>query len=101
MIAGSYSGIKPRVVGFSADGGNIVGDLKWRWTQTSAVGQGTSDIQGCVPNCAEGTETPVKTTITLSNVEDGHFTKVVEQRSGMRLVGHYGTDTWPQGAEQS
>ena len=100
LIVGSYSGIEPSVIGFSGDGGNIVGKLKWTWGQTSAVGHGISDIQGCVPNCAEGTETPVKTTITLSMVREGHFTKIVEQRGTERLVGHYESDTWPAGAQQ-
>lgn len=100
LIVGSYSGIKPETIAFSGDGGNIVGKLTWTWTQTSAVGHGVSDIQGCVPNCAEGTETPVRTTITLSMVQDGHFTKIVEQRGSERLVGRYLTDTWPEGASQ-
>ena len=45
-------------------------------------------------------KTPVKATITLSIVRDGHFTKMVEVREGERLVAHYGTDTWPPGASQ-
>lgn len=100
VVIGSYSGIKPKIVGFSGDAGNIVGRLKWRWTATIAVGHGTSDIQGCVPNCAQGTETPVPATVTFSRPKDGHFTKVVELRNGQRLVGYYGRDTWPEGAEQ-
>ena len=54
VVIGSYSGIRPKVVAFSGDGGNIVGKLRWRWTRRSATGHGTSDIQGCVPNCATG-----------------------------------------------
>jgi hypothetical protein len=99
VVIGSYSGIKPKVVAFSGDGGNIVGRLKWRWTRASATGHGTSDIQGCVPNCAQGTETPVKTTVTFSRPRHGRFTKVVEVRNGQRLVGYYGRDSWPEGAQ--
>jgi hypothetical protein len=102
LVAGSYSGIKPRAVFFSGDAGNVVTMIKWsRWTPTVAVGHGTSNIQGCVPNCAQGSETPVSTSITLSNPRAGHFTKVVEVRDGHTEVGHYGHPVgWPEGAQQ-
>jgi hypothetical protein len=101
LIVGSYSGIKPKVIGFSGDGGNIVTELRWkRWNQTTAVGHGTSDLQGCVPNCAQGSETPVPATVTLSKPRNGHFTKIVEVRAGLRLVGYYGRPSWPEGAQQ-
>jgi hypothetical protein len=101
LIAGSYSGIKPRKIFFSGDAGNIVTKIKWtRWTQATAVGLGTSNIQGCVPNCAQGSETPVPTSVTLSGPRAGHFTKVVEVRAGKTMVGHYGrTAGWPEGAQ--
>jgi hypothetical protein len=99
LIAGSYSGIKPREVDFSGDAGNIVVKIRWsRWTQTTAVGHGTSDIQGCVPNCAQGTETPVATSVTFSRPRDGHFTKVVERRAGRRYVAYDASLGWPEGA---
>jgi hypothetical protein len=101
LVAGSYSGIKPREVSFSGDAGNIVVKIKWaRWTQTTAVGHGTSNIQGCVPNCAEGTETPVATRVTFSRPRAGRFTEVVEVRAGRRDVGHYGHPSWPEGAQR-
>ena len=102
LIAGSYSGIKPRDVFFSGDAGNIVTEIKWtRWTQTTALGHGTSNIQGCVPNCAQGSETPVPTSVTLTKPQSGHFTKVVEVRAGQTLVGRYGHSIgWPEGAQQ-
>ena len=103
VIAGSYSGIRPRRLFFSGDAGNIVTGIRWaRWTQTTAVGHGTSDIQGCVPNCAAGSETPVPTSVTLSRPRGGHFTKVVEVRRGHTLTAYYGrraTD-WPAGGQQ-
>jgi hypothetical protein len=99
LIAGSYSGIKPRDIFFSGDGGNIVTKIKWqRWTQHSAVGHGTSDILNCIPNCAQGTATPVATQVTLSNVRSGHFTKAVEVRAGRTYVAYYGRHSWPGGA---
>ena len=100
LLAGQYSGIKPREIDFSGDGGNVVAKIKWtRWTQTTAVGNGTSEIQGCVPNCAQGTETPVATSVTLSKPRDGHFTKIIEVRTGHTLIGRYGSATWPEGAQ--
>ena len=101
LIAGSYSGFRPRDVFFSGDAGNIVTKIKWvRWTQTTAVGHGTSNIQGCVPNCAQGTETPVATGVTFSKPRAGHFTKVVEVRAGQTMVGYYGRPAWPEGAQR-
>ena len=101
LVAGSYSGIKPRDVYFSGDGGNIVTKIKWnRWTHARAVGHGTSNLQGCVPNCAQGTETPVATSVTFSRPRGGHFTKVVEVRAGQTLVAHYGRPFWPEGARR-
>jgi hypothetical protein len=100
LVAGSYSGIRPRGIFFSGDSGNIVLQIKWaRWTQTTAVGHGTSDIQGCVPNCADGSETPVATRVTLSRPRAGRFTEVVEVR-GHTYVGHYGHSSWPEGAQR-
>ena len=66
--------------------------------QNGAVGTGTSDIQGCVPNCAQGSETPVPAKITFSNPVNGHFTKVVEIRNGTRYTGYYRRDSWLEGA---
>ena len=98
LITRSYSGIRPRDVYFSGDAGNIVTGLRWQWGRSSAVGRGTSNIQGCVPNCAQGTETPVVTNVTFSRPERGHFTKVVEIRDHQTVVGFYGGGLWPEGA---
>jgi hypothetical protein len=99
LIVGSYSGIKPKEIFFSGDAGNIVTKLKWqRWNGMSAVGHGTSDILNCIPNCAQGKATPVATSVTFSRVRSGHYTKVVELRSGQRYVGYYKRYSWPEGA---
>ena len=91
-----YSGIKPAMIDYSADGGNVVTSITWSsWTADSAVGNGTSNLQGCVPNCAEGTETPVPATITLSDPVNGQFTASTEVRDGQT------TTEWPQFASQN
>jgi hypothetical protein len=56
---------------------------------------------GCVPNCASGSATPVRTTITLSHPASGHWTKLLEIRRGQRLIPHYGRRFWPLGAPGS
>jgi hypothetical protein len=99
LITSAWSGIRPTTIGFSGDGGNIVTRIHWKsWTQTGAVGTGTSDIQGCVPNCAQGKETPVLTKVSFSEPVNGHFTKVIEVRDGITLVARYGRPAWPGSA---
>lgn len=96
---GSWSGIKPTIIDFSGDAGNVVTGIVWSsWTTTQAVGQGTSNIQSCVPNCAQGSDTPVATTITLSNPQNGSFTQMTENRNGMTSVASYGSNNWPLSA---
>ncbi len=103
LIAGPYHGRRPSIIDISGDAGDIVTGLHWSsWTVSAASGAGTSNIQGCVPDCATGTETPVPTTIRLSDSTDGYFTKLVEQRDGSTEVfiytpGHL-PDNWPDGA---
>lgn len=99
LTVGSWSGIKPTRIDFSADAGNVVTGIIWSsWTATQAVGQGTSDIQSCIPNCAQGSDAPVPATITLSNPENGDFTQMKESRNGVVGTGTYGSNGWPMGA---
>lgn len=93
----TFSGIEPSEMDFSGDAGNVVTDIIWSsWTQTQAAGQGTSNLQNCVPNCAQGTDTPVATTITLLGPQAGHFTQIVESRNGLTSDGSYGSQAgWP------
>jgi hypothetical protein len=102
LIVGSpgasvFAGTEPSEIDFSGDGGNVVIDITWSsWTGTQALGEGTSDLQNCVPNCAEGTDTPVATTITLLDPQAGHFTQIVETRNGLTSDGSYGgQQDWP------
>ena len=88
LTAGSYTGTEPAFIDFSGDAGNVVTSIGWAsWTATGATGTGTSNIQGCVPNCAEGSETPVPATITLSDPAGGHFTEYTEARNGSTASG--------------
>jgi hypothetical protein len=83
-----YSGIKPGVIAFSGDGGYIITGIVWSsWGPTEADGTGTSDIQGCVPDCATGSETPYTDTIVLSDVQGGQFTQVSSTRDGTVTAG--------------
>jgi hypothetical protein len=99
LVVGRWSGIRPTTIDFSGDGGNVVTGVAWSsWTTTQAVGQGTSDIQGCVPNCAQGSNTPVATTITLSNPQNGAFSQITESRNSLTSAASYGSNGWPLSA---
>jgi hypothetical protein len=97
--ATTFSGVEPSVIDFSGDAGNVVTDIVWTlWTSTQAVGQGVSDLQSCVRNCAQGTDTQVDATITLLDPEGGHFTQIIESRNGLTSDGSYGAQSWPLSA---
>jgi hypothetical protein len=99
LIAGTWTGRRPRNIYISGDGGNIITKIHWRaWKSSYAYGAGTSNILGCVPNCASGSATPVRTTVTLSHPRSGHWTKLLEIRQGRRLIARYGHPLWPIGA---
>jgi hypothetical protein len=49
------------------------------WNQTEAVGHGTREELGCVPDCAQGTATPYPVTLTLADPVGGSFTSILEQ----------------------
>lgn len=84
------STVEPSGLAFSADGGNIVTGITWsEWGDAQALGVGTSDIQNCVPNCAQGSNTPVTTTITLLDPVDGHYTALLEERAGLTSLATY------------
>lgn len=100
FIAGPYHGRRPRTIDISGDGGDIVTALQWSsWTASSATGEGTSNIQSCVPNCAEGKDTPVSTAIKLTDPAHGYFATLIERRDRQTEVFHYTPghlpDNWP------
>ncbi len=79
----TWTGIEPAVIGFSGDAGDVVTAVTWTsWTPSKAVGEGTWGRDDCVPNCAEGTVTDYRATLTLSHPVGGRFTIVVEETTG-------------------
>jgi hypothetical protein len=101
LVVGSYSGRYPSLIGFSADAGDIVTKIHWTsWSDSKAVGTGISDIDDCVPDCAEAPIDEVLTRLTLSDPKDGHFTVITERRAGMTTK-YPGEVRWPQEAAQN
>jgi hypothetical protein len=95
---GSYVGRAPSQIDFSADGGNVVTGIRWlSWTAGGATGQGTSAIESCVPDCAQGAVTYVPATITLSAPLNGVFTVLTETRKGRTITLRYPV-SWPLAA---
>jgi hypothetical protein len=83
LATAGYDGIRPGFISFSADSGNVIENIRWSsWGPDSASGTGTSYLQGCVPNCAEGSMTLVPATVTLSAPAAGQFTWITEARNG-------------------
>lgn len=80
---GSWTGIKPSIIYFSGDSGNIVTSILWSsWDDQSAVGHGTWGYNNCQPSCATGTVVQYQATVTLTNPSGGQFTQVIESQSG-------------------
>ncbi len=98
LVVGSYSGMKPTEIAYSGDGTNVVTGITWTsWTATGATGTGTSDIDSCVPNCAQAPPDNVTTTITLSAPVSGDFTQMTETRNGSTTPYTY-PGSWAQSA---
>jgi hypothetical protein len=80
VTIGGWTGREPAIIYFSGDSGDIATGLRWSvWDRTEAVGHGTRNELGCVPNCAQGTATPYPVTITLSHPRNGTFRFILEQ----------------------
>jgi hypothetical protein len=90
FVFGPYRGLRPRNIYFSGDGGDIVGELRWSsWTSSHATGEGQSNVQGCVPDCASGAEIVTPTLITLRDPVNGYFTRIIERRDGQNTIFFY------------
>jgi pimeloyl-ACP methyl ester carboxylesterase len=94
-----YSGTQPSLVTFSGDATFVVQNITWTWGADSATGHGTSIIEGCVPDCAGGSQTPSTATITLSSPQNGQFTQVSVHRDGDNADSS-GSTSIIQGAQQ-
>ena len=98
LTAGSYTGTRPSTIDFSGDAGNVVQNITWgSWTSSGATGSGTSDIDSCVPSCAQAPPSYVPATITLSDPVNGKFTQMTETRNGSTSTWTY-PSVWPGGA---
>ena len=98
LTVGGYTGMKPTEIAYSGDATNVVTKITWSsWTATGASGQGTSDIDSCIPNCAQAPPSLVPTTVTLSAPVNGRFTKMTETRNGFTSTYTY-PDNWPESA---
>ncbi len=100
LIVGSYSGIKPRVIGFSGDGGNISHqDQVEALDPDNRSGPRHERPAGLRSQLRTGSETPVRATLILSRPRKGHFTKIVEVPADHTEDGYYGR-SWPEAAQQ-
>jgi hypothetical protein len=83
-LGGTWTGMEPSTIAFSADGGNIVTGITWSsWNYVNAVGQGTWTYQNCVPDCLHGAEVPYPAMITMADPVGGQFTVLTEETSMM------------------
>jgi len=74
----------PSTIAFSGDSGNIATQLVWsNWGSGTATATGIVDIQGCVPDCASGSETPTQVDITITNLTGGEYQSLTESVVGM------------------
>jgi hypothetical protein len=92
--------VEPSLVGFSGDGGNIFSvSGGWSsWGSASTTASGTVNYQDCVPDCADGSETPYPTTVTFSGLTGGKYTSVTETIQAGPDTGTTTsavTSTWP------
>jgi len=77
----------------SGDGTIVLYGMTWHeWTGSVAVGTGTEEIQGCVPNCAAGPHYKVPVTVTLTAPKRDCATSGGGQYVWTRAAFH-----WPDG----
>ena len=90
--------MNPSQIDFSGDSGNVVTGIAWAsWTATAATGSGKSDIDSCVPSCAQAPPDFVTTNLVLSDPVNGRFTLITETRNGSTETFTY-PNSWPNGA---
>lgn len=78
-----FAVIRPSMISFTADVHGVITGIAWTsWTKSGAVGHGKQVVTDCVPNCAQSTLRYVAATLTLSKVQHGIFTRLVERYGG-------------------
>jgi eukaryotic-like serine/threonine-protein kinase len=98
LTVGSYNGMNPSQIDFSGDSGNVVTGITWAsWTTAAATGSGKSDIDSCVPSCAQAPPDFVTANLVLSDPVNGRFTLITETRNGSTATFTY-PNSWPNGA---
>jgi hypothetical protein len=78
-----YGVIEPTGLGLSEDINSQLRDLHWNiWNQTQASGWGDALSDNCNPDCAQGSITPIRITITVSGVVNNHYTYMAWTNGG-------------------
>jgi len=98
LDAGSYAGMRPGRIVFSASSGNVVTGIAWStWAASGATGSGWSDIVLCLPVCVQAPANVEPTAIVLSDPVHGRFTQLTETSGGSTVTYHY-PGSWPASA---
>ena len=95
---GSFTGRRPTVIDFSADGASAVTGIRWStWSRSRAAGSGTWDHETCVPNCLTGPVNKYPATLSFSGASHGLFTVLKTYWDGQTSTWRY-PNSWPQEA---
>ena len=81
--ASTYGVIRPADLAAGPSQTGQIVNLKWSsWNETSAIGHGMEEGDGCLPNCAQGKISYTPVLITLSDPVQGQYTRLILQLSG-------------------
>jgi hypothetical protein len=83
MAIDGMSVIKPAVIAFSADGGNVPRNLVWsEWGTGTANAQGIIGLDNCDPDCAQGSVLTVPVTISVTDLYNNTYHLITETIQG-------------------
>jgi hypothetical protein len=69
--------VRPQTLRYTGDGSAEIRRIHWRrWSTAGGYGLGVNYINDCVPFCARGHFHPHATSITVSRLRAGHFTRM-------------------------
>jgi hypothetical protein len=61
---------QPQSISLSGDGSINLGSITWSgWGSATATGHGTAYINSCQPSCAQGTQSRVPVTVTVTSLQ--------------------------------